>query len=56
MYTPTPAEKLIVRKMEENISEGYDAGTALVRTSNELGVPRGRILEIWSLKKVAAIA
>lgn len=43
----TPAEKLIVSKMDEAIEEGYDAGTALVRVSNLTGLSRERILRAW---------
>lgn len=43
----TPSEALIVKTMNENLEEGYDATTALIRSANTLGLDRKRVLEVW---------
>lgn len=50
----TPAQKLIAKKLLQYIEEdGYDAGTALVRTSNELGVAHESVLKVWVAHRMA---
>lgn len=43
----TPSETLVVKTMESNLQDGYDAGTALIRSANTLGLSRERVLNIW---------
>jgi hypothetical protein len=43
----TPSEQLIVRTMQDNLDEGFDATTSLIRSANVLGLDRKRVLEIW---------
>jgi hypothetical protein len=49
----SPSERLICRVMQEEVDEGYDAGTALVRVTNRLGVSRSSALRAWVKNTVA---
>lgn len=45
----TPSERLITRAMQEEVDEGFDDGTAIIRVSNRLGISRDRVSKVWEI-------
>jgi hypothetical protein len=43
----TPAENLIIKTMQDALEDGYNHGSALIRASHTLGLPRKRVLQAW---------
>jgi hypothetical protein len=43
----TPSERLITRSMQEEIDEGFDGSTAIIRVGNRLGLSPERVSKVW---------
>jgi hypothetical protein len=43
----SPSERLITKAVQEEIDEDFDGATAIIRTSNRLGIPRERVSQVW---------
>ncbi len=48
----SPAQQIVARKLREARDDGFTTTSAINRITNELGLPRDRVLKVWIMMRL----